>query len=207
MGKDMLESFPREDIQRYCQGKISFHGNIQRDALFAEQIVLRYSCKTCHFLCGNCFVITPTQKDSSMFFTEQSATPSWNPSPRQLDHSAEILPFIESSQESSTPTSDKVRVDSSGEVPHSDSDSKSDSESCYDFDSHNESNSWLEHFSEKLPSQPSKETSSEIPKDQTMLGRLLHRSQIQMYIQDVPTQQQRNVPQIKSKQTEQKKDL
>ena len=87
-----------------------------------------------------------------------------------------------------------VRVDSSGEVPHSDSDSESDSESCSDFDSHNESNSWLEHSSEKLSSQPSKETSSEIPKDQTMLGRLLHRSQIQMYIQNVPTQQQRNVP-------------
>ena len=193
-GKRHARIFPAGGHLAILPRKISFHGNIQRDALFAEKVVLCYRCKTRHMLGKNCPVITPTQKDSRMSFTERSATPSWNPSPRQLDHSAEILPFIESSQESSTPTSDVVRVDSSGEVPHSDSDSESDSESCSDFDSHNESNSWLEHSSEKLPSQPSKETSSEIPKDQTMLGRLLHRSQIQMYIQNVPTQQQRNVP-------------
>ena len=89
---------------------------------------------------------------------------------------------------------DVVRGDRSGEVSDSDSDSESGSGSCSDSDSHNESNSGSEHSSEKFPSQPSKETSSEIPKDQTNLGRLLHRSQIQMYIRNVPTQQQRNVP-------------
>ena len=135
----------------------------------------------------NCHVITPTQKDSSMPFTEWSATPSRNPSPRQLDHSAEIVPCVESLQQPSAPTKDVVRGDRCGEV--FDSDSESDSESCSDSDSHNESNSGSEHSSEKFPSQPLKETSSEIPKDQTNLKRLLHRSQIQMYIRNAPTQQ------------------
>ena len=89
---------------------------------------------------------------------------------------------------------DVVRGDRFGEVSDSDLDSELASGSCSDSDLHNESNSGSEHSSEKFPSQPSKETSSEIPKDQTNLGRLLHRSQIQMYIQNVPTQQQRNVP-------------
>ena len=71
MGKDMLESSPREEIQWYCQRKISFHGNIQRDVLFAEKVVLCYRCKTRHMIGENCPVITPTQKDSSMSFTER----------------------------------------------------------------------------------------------------------------------------------------
>ena len=105
----------------------------------------------------NCPIITPTQRDSSMSFTERSATPSRDPSPRQLDHSAEILPCIESLQKPSAPTKDMVRGDCSGEV----SDSDSDSEPCSgsDFDSHNESNSGSEHSSEKFPSQLWKETS------------------------------------------------
>ena len=112
----------------------------------------------------NCPIITPTQKDSSMSFTERSATPSRNPSPRQLDHSTEILPCYESLQQPYAPTKDVVRGDRCGEVFYSDS--ESDSESCSDSDSHNESNSGSEHSLEKFPSQPSKETSSEIPKDQ-----------------------------------------
>ena len=118
----------------------------------------------------NCPVITPTQKDSSMSFTERSATPSRNPSPRQLDHSAEILPCVESLQQPSTPTKDVVRGDHSGEVSDSDSDSESDSESCSDSDSHDESDSGSEHSLEKSPPQPSMETSSEIPADEINLG-------------------------------------
>ena len=98
----------------------------------------------------NCPVITPTQKDSRMSFTERSATPSRNPSPRQLDHSAEILPCVESLQQPSTPTKDVVRGDHSGEVSDSDSDSESDSDSYSDSDLHNESNSGSEHSSEKF---------------------------------------------------------
>ena len=98
----------------------------------------------------NCPVITPTQKDSRMSFTERSATPSRNPSPRQLDHSSEILPCIKSLQQASTPTKDVVRGNHSGEVSDSDSDSESDSESCSDSDLHNESDSGSEHSLEKL---------------------------------------------------------
>ena len=100
----------------------------------------------------NCPVITPTQKDSRMSFTERSANPSRNPSPRQLDHSAEILPCVESLQQPSTPTKDVVREDHSGEVSDSDSDSESDSESYSDSDLHNEYNSGPEHSSEKFGS-------------------------------------------------------
>ena len=98
----------------------------------------------------NCPVITPTQKDSRMSFTERSATPSWNPSPRQLDYSAEILLCIESLQQPSTSTKDVLRGDYSGEVSDSDSDSESDSDSCSDSDLHNESNCGSEHSSEKF---------------------------------------------------------
>ena len=100
----------------------------------------------------NCPVITPTQNDSRMSFTEQSATPSRNLSPRQLDHSAEILPCVESLQQASTPMKDVVRGNHSGEVSDSDSDSESDSESCSDSDLHNECKSWSKHSSGKFGS-------------------------------------------------------
>ena len=88
---------------------------------------------------------------SKMSFTERSATPSRNPSPRQLDHSAEIL---HSSMHlifatTPTPTKNVVRGDHSGEVSDSDSDSESGPGSCPDSDLHKESNSGSEHSSEK----------------------------------------------------------
>ena len=179
-GKRHVRIFPVGGDPAILPRKISFHGNIQRDFLFTEKVVLCYRCKTRHMFGDNCPVITLTQKDSSMSFTERSATSSRNPRPRQLDHSAEIVPRVESLQQPSAPTKDVVRGDRSGEVSDSDSNSESGLESCSDSDSYNESNSGSENFSEKLPSQPSKETSSEIPKDQTNLGRILHRSHIQM---------------------------
>ena len=132
--------------------KISFHSNIQRDVLFAEKVVLCYRCKTRHMFGENYPVITPTQKDSSMSITERSATPLRNPSPRQLDHSAEIVPCVESLQQSFAPMKDVVRGDCSGDVSDSDLDSESGTESCSDSDSHNESNPRSEHSSEKFPS-------------------------------------------------------
>ena len=99
-------------------------------SILPEKVVLRYRSKTRHMLGENCPVITPTQKDSSMSFTEWRATPSWNRSARQLDHSPEILSCVESLQQSSAPTKDVVRGDRSGEVSDSDSDSESDSVSC-----------------------------------------------------------------------------
>ena len=107
-GKRHVRIFPAGGDPAILPRKISFHGNIQRDVLFAEKVVLCYRCKTRHMLGKNCPVITPTQKDSRMSFTERSATPSRNPSPRQLDRSAEILPCVESLQQPSTPTKDVV---------------------------------------------------------------------------------------------------
>ena len=103
-GKRHGRIFPMGGDPAILSRKISFHRNVQRDVLFAEKVVLCYRCKTRHMLGKNCPVITPTQKDSRMSFTERSATPSRNPSPRQLDHSAEILPCVESLQQPSAPT-------------------------------------------------------------------------------------------------------
>ena len=70
--------------------KISLHGSIQRNVLFAEYVVLRYRCKTRHMLGENYSVATPTPEDSGMSFTEQSGTPSPYQNPVQLDPSAEL---------------------------------------------------------------------------------------------------------------------
>ena len=122
-GKRHVRIFPAGGDQAIWPRKISIHGNIQRDVLFTEKVVLCYRCKTRHMFGENCPVITPTQKDFSMSFTERSATPARNPSPRQLDHSAEIVLCVESLQQPSAPTKDVVRGDRSGEVSDSDLDS------------------------------------------------------------------------------------
>ena len=72
--------------------KISFHGRIQRDVLFAENEVLCYRCKTRHMLGQNCPVATPTTEGSGMSLKEQSDTPG--------EHLAPVRP--ESSVETST---------------------------------------------------------------------------------------------------------
>ena len=149
-GKRHVRIFPAGGDPAILTRKISFHGNIQRNVLFPEKVVFCYRYKTRHMLGKNCPVITPTQKDSRMSFTERSATPSWNPSPRQLDYSAEILLCIESLQQPSTSTKDVVRGDYSGEVSDSYSESESDSGSCSDSDLHNETNCGSEHSSEKF---------------------------------------------------------
>ena len=136
-GKRHVRIFPAGGDPAILPRKISFHGNIQRDVLSAEKVVLCYRCKIRHMFGKDCLVIKPTQKDFSMPFTEWSATPSRNPTPRQLDHSAEIVPCIESLQQPSAPREDVVRGDRPGEVSDSDSDSKSGSGSCSDSDSDN----------------------------------------------------------------------
>ena len=74
MGKD-IRIIPSGGDPAILPRKISFRGNIQMDVLFAEKVVLCYSCKARHMFGENCPVITLTQKDSSMSFTERSATP------------------------------------------------------------------------------------------------------------------------------------
>ena len=94
-GKRHVRIFPAGGDPALLPKKIYFHENIQRDALFTEKVVLRYRCKTRYMLGENCPAITPTQKDSSMSFTEQSGTLSQNQNPIQPDPSAEILPCVE----------------------------------------------------------------------------------------------------------------
>ena len=78
----------REEIQRYCQGKFLSMAILRGMSFSPKSWLLGYSTGARLVTClgKNCPVITPTQKDSKMSFT-----PSQNPRPRQLDHSAEIL--------------------------------------------------------------------------------------------------------------------
>ena len=54
--------------------KISFHGGVRRDVLFAEKVVLCYRCKTRHMLGENCPVASPTPEGSDMSSSEQNET-------------------------------------------------------------------------------------------------------------------------------------
>ena len=74
-GKRHVEIFSAGGDPAILPRKISFHGRIQRDVLFAENEVLRYRCKTRHMLGENCPLATPTTEDSSMSLNEQSDTP------------------------------------------------------------------------------------------------------------------------------------
>ena len=71
-GKRHVKIFPAGEDPAILPRKISFHGRIQRDVLFAEKVVLCYRCKTRHMLGENCPVVTPTTEDSGMSLAEQS---------------------------------------------------------------------------------------------------------------------------------------
>ena len=71
-GKRHVKIFPAGEDPAILPRKITFHGRIQRDVLFAEKVVLCYRCKTRHMLGENCPVATPTTEDSSMSLAEQS---------------------------------------------------------------------------------------------------------------------------------------
>ena len=139
-------------------------------------------------------VITSTQKDFSISFTEWSATPSRNPSPRQLiilqrfflalNLCKNLLLRQRMWLEWIALGKFLIRIRILNQTQ---------SHALILIHTMNLTLG-LSILRKKLPSQPLKETSLEIPKDQIILGRLLHRSQIQMYIQNIPTQQQRNVP-------------
>ena len=191
----MLESSLQEESQRYCQGKFLSMA-ISRGMSFSPK---RWCCAT------GAKLVTCLATIILLSHPLKKIPACLSLSGVLLLHGIQALDSLIILQRlflalnlfattfTSVPTNDVVRGDRSGEVSDSDSNSESGSGSCSDSDSHNESNSGSEHSSEKFPSQPLKETSSEIPKDQTYLGRILHRSQIQMYIQNVPAQQQRNV--------------
>ena len=71
-GKRHVKIFPAGGDPGILPGRISFHGRIRRDVLFAEKVVLCYRCKTRHMLGENCPVVTPATEDSNMSLAEQS---------------------------------------------------------------------------------------------------------------------------------------
>ena len=90
-GKRHVKIFPAEGNLEMFSRKISFHGNITRDVLFAEKVVMCYRCKTRHMLDENCPVATPTPDDLDVSTSEQCATPRESMSPEQSE------PFVETS--------------------------------------------------------------------------------------------------------------
>ena len=101
-GKRHVKIFPAGEDPAILPRKISFHGRIQRDVLFAEKVVLCYRCKTRHMLGENCPVATPTAEDSGMSFAEQSDATVGGAAPVQQESSVEIQPSAESQQASSS---------------------------------------------------------------------------------------------------------
>ena len=96
-GKRHVKIFPAGEDPAILPRKISFHGGIQRDVLFAEKVVLCYRCKTRHMLGENCPVVTPTTEDSSMSLAEQSDAAVESAAPVQPESSVKTQPSTESS--------------------------------------------------------------------------------------------------------------
>ena len=111
--KRHVKIFPAGEDPAILPRKISFHGRIQRDVLFAEKVVLCYRCKTRDMLGENCPVPTPTTEDSGMTLNEQSDTPGENLAPVQPKSSVETQPSVESHQAPSPIKGEAAEEDSS----------------------------------------------------------------------------------------------
>ena len=157
-GKRHVKIFPAGEDPAILPRKISFHGRIQRDVLFAEKVVLCYRCKTRHMLGENCPVVTPTTEDSGMSLAEQSDATVGGTVPAQQESSVEIQPSAES-QQASSPISEGAEEGDSSEEDESGSGSDSGSTS----ESDDEDGPDLEHSagpdvpSEDPPDLPSRE--------------------------------------------------
>ena len=134
-GKRHVRIFPAGGDPMVLPRKISFHGGIKRDVLFAEKVVGCYRCKTRHMLGENCPVVSPTPEDSSMSYSEQIETPHESSDPAHPEPSDEILSQGETQGDSFPPAEEARHETSSGEETDSDSDSESDSKSISDGDS------------------------------------------------------------------------
>ena len=138
-GKRHVKIFPAGEDPAILPRKISFHGRIQRDVLFAEKVVLCYRCKTRHMLGENCPVVTPTTEDSGMSLAEQSDATVGGAVSAQQESSVEIQPSAES-QQASSPISegaeegDSSEEDGSGSGSDSGSTSESDDEDGPDLE-------------------------------------------------------------------------
>ena len=137
-GRRHVKIFPAGGDPGILPRKITFHGRIQRDVLFAEKVVMCYRCKTRHMLGENCPVVTPTQEDSSMSLPEQSGVAAGSAALVQQESSIEIQSSTESQQASSPACEEGEEGVSSGEdgsASGSDSDSSSESGDEGDSDS------------------------------------------------------------------------
>ena len=130
-GRRHVKIFPEGGDPGILPRKITFHGRIQRDVLFAEKVVLCYRCKTRHMLGENCPVATPAQEDSSMSLTEQSGNTVRGTAPVQQEFSVEIQPSAES-QQASSPSNEGGEEEDTSEEGGSGSDTDSDSVSDSD---------------------------------------------------------------------------
>ena len=136
-GQRHVKIFPAGEDPAILPRKISFHGRIQRDVLFAGKVVLCYRCKTRHMLGENCPVATPTTEDSSMPLAEQSDTPGEIVAPVQPESSVETQPSP-GSQQTSSPTREEAREGDSSLTGGCGSDSDSGSSSVSDDENESE---------------------------------------------------------------------
>ena len=137
-GKRHVKIFPAGGDPAILPRKISFHGRIQRDVLFAEKVVLCYRCKTRHMLGENCPVVTPTTEDSSMSLAEQSVATVGSAAPVQPESSFKTQISNESQQTSSPIREEAEEGDSfmeDGSGSDSDSGSSSDDENGPELES------------------------------------------------------------------------
>ena len=170
-GKRHVKIFPAGEDPAILPRKITFHGRIQRDVLFAEKVVLCYRWKTRHILGENCPVVTPAQEDSSMSLPKQSSATAGGAAPVQQESSLEIQPLAESQQASSPISEEAEEGDSSGEDGSgSGSESGSTSESDDEGEPDLESSAGPSVPSEDSPDLPSRENLPVIQGAQTDQG-------------------------------------
>ena len=137
-GRRHVKIFPAGGDPAILPRKITFHGRIQRDVLFAEKVVLCYRCKTRHMLGENCPVATPAQEDFNMSSTELSGVAVGSAALVRQESSAEIQSST-GSQQASSPTcvrgEEGVSSGEDGSASGSDSDSTSESDDEGESDS------------------------------------------------------------------------
>ena len=166
-GKRHVKIFPAGGDPTILPRKITFHGSIQRDVLFAEKVVLCYRCKTPQMLGENCPAATPTTEDSSMSLAEQSDNTVESAAPVQPESSVKTQLSIESQQTFSPIQEGAEEGDSSMEDGSgSGSDSGSSSESCDENEPGLESSAGPATPSEGSPDLPSRESLSVVQGDQ-----------------------------------------
>ena len=170
-GRRHVKIFPAGEDPAILPRKLTFHGRIQRDVLFAEKVVLCYRCKTRHMLGENCPVVTPAQEDSSMSLPEQSGVAVRGAAPVRQESSVVIQPLAESQQASSPFSEGAEEGDSSGEGGSgSGFDSGSTSESDDEREPDLESSAGPSVPSEDSPDLPSRENLPVIQGAQTVQG-------------------------------------